>query len=242
MNFIKKIICIFILFLLIINTTFAYELESYNKNKGYNYLFFGKTKQGENEEIEPILWRVLEVDEEKAYLLSEFILFNNRIHSDEGEWNESGAKFNITEIYDILNNVFFNKAFTEEEQKMIIDSEELGKIFLVTADDIKNINYGFKNNDSRKAFGTPYALKNGLFQYIKSFGNHSPYWTRSQSSTMKYGARCTKQDGSVGYSQVIDPDKGIRPALYLDITKYEIKDGEGTLENPFIINQKNSND
>ncbi len=225
--------------ILFASSALAYELESYNKNEGYNYVKFGTAKQGENGEVEPVLWRVLEVDDEKAYLFSEYILFNNRIHPDDGEWSDSGANFKITEIYGILNNQFLNDSFSPEEQSMILESDELGKVFLVTAEDIKNINYGFPNNDSRKAFGTPYALKNGLFQYLKRFGSHSPYWTRSQSSTMKYGARCTKQDGSIGYIRVVVQNEGIRPALYLDIKNYEITEGEGTFENPFIIKSKN---
>ena len=238
-NLLKAISKTLIILLIFYSTPiFAYELEGFNKNKGYNYVKFGNFAQGEKGEILPILWRILEVDNEKAYLLSEYILFNNRIHPDDNEWSDSNAKFNITEIYNILNNKFVNEAFTEVEQDMLIEYEELGKVFLVTAEDLKNLDYGFGTNDSRKAYGTPYALNNGLFQYLKRFGSHSPYWTRSQSATMKYGARCTKQDGSIGYIRVVVQNEGIRPALYLNISKYEITEGEGTFENPFIIKFK----
>ena len=50
-------------------------LRGYNKEDGYVYLRLGQYPQTEDGGIEPILWRVLTVDDEKAYLLSEYILF-----------------------------------------------------------------------------------------------------------------------------------------------------------------------
>ena len=91
-----------------------------------------------------------------------------------------------------------------------------------------------KDND-RKAWGTEYATTHGLFVYGSSRGNHSPYWSRTQSSTNRQGARCIKSKGELGYINVITLDEGMRPACWLDMGKVVIASGEGTMENPFVL-------
>ena len=56
-------------------------LRGYSREEGYVYLTLGEYPQTEDGGVEPILWRVLETDGEKAYLLSEYILFARPMHT-----------------------------------------------------------------------------------------------------------------------------------------------------------------
>ena len=56
-------------------------LRGYSKAEGYVYLSLGEYPQTAEGGVEPILWRVLTADGEKAYLLSEYILFARSMHT-----------------------------------------------------------------------------------------------------------------------------------------------------------------
>ena len=116
--------------------------------------------------------------------------------------------------------------------------------FLLSRQDLKNKDYGFTNDQSRKAWGTPWALaqmtvnekynrtEQALFRYSADRGSHSPYWTRTQGSN-KYSANCTKSKGEIGWIRVVVQNEGCRPACYIDLEKIDITGGAGTLENPY---------
>jgi hypothetical protein len=219
------------------------SLRGYSKKDGYVYLTFGSFPQTKEGGIEPILWRVLGVKDGQAYLLSEYVLEARRIHGDEVEYNNKPTNskkpgidgdFTKTEMSLYLNGDFTDH-FTEGELALIARDDTLGLFFLASGEDLKNKNYGFTSDQSRKAWGTEYAKENGLFVYGSSRGNHSPYWTRDRSSSYKYGARCIKSKGELGYINVITLDEGMRPGCYLDMDKVIIASGEGTMEDPYVL-------
>jgi hypothetical protein len=211
------------------------EIKGYEKSTGYEYIALGVYPQTEQGEQQPIIWRVLEVTDEYAYLLCEYILFNYRVHEDYKEYEQIREAFHQTEIFSILNGEFLDSAFSPAESALLIEDQALGKIFLVDADDIKNKEYGFTDNKSRQGFGTPFAVANGLFKYRNTAHGRgsSPYWTRSPSSTLLSGVRCTKADGSIGYIRCVVMNEGIRPALRLSLTAKFY--GAGTMTDPYRI-------
>lgn len=236
-------------------------LRGYDKKAGYQYVTFGRFPQEVDGTVKPILWRVLDVNEERAYLLSEYVLFGNRIDPDDVYYQKIEGDFAQTEMYRLLNGpfdgdpisleeqkalnakerlgyayiaetCFVDTAFSEEEKAMIAEDETLGKVFLASADDLKNKAYGFVSSKARQAYGTAYAFETGLFEYQ----NHtSPYWTRSQSVSYKYATRCTKVDGDLGYIRCVVMNEGCRPALYLNLNGLNILSGSGTFEDPFVL-------
>lgn len=240
-------------------------LRGYVKDKGYVYVEFGAYPQGENGEVEPILWRVLEVDGQRAYLLSEYVLMNNRVHPSDEEYIFFGGAFNRTEVFALLNGPydeqlyaqgdvrapgeqvwtqpFVEQAFTQEERAQLQSSEELGTVFLPAAEDINNADYGFTTPASRQGYGTPYALKDGGYGTDKSltdglfqYGNgSSPYWTRSQSKSYDYATRCTKVDGKLGYIRCVVMNEGLRPGVYLKLGGVRVAGGLGTKDAPYKI-------
>lgn len=219
----------------------AVSLSGYTKEAGYHYVALGSYPKEADGTVAPILWRILSVEDGYAYLLSEYVLFAHRVHEDYKEYEGFEGAFNRTEIFGILNGTFLETAFTKDEQEMLVFDEELGRVFLVDANDIKNKAYGFSSNKERQGFGTPYALANGLFKYRNTAHGRSssPYWTRTRSTTLASGVRCTKADGSVGYIRCVVMDEGIRPAIRLKLTNGEIATvlGNGTLANPYVLSK-----
>ena len=137
-------------------------------------------KADEEDEKEPIKWRVLSVDGDEAFIVSEQAL-------DCKEYNE---KFEAIDWEDCtlrnwLNTEFINTAFTSTEQTAINERNELtknmnstdmgannntvNKIYLLSKEDICNIVYGFNNefdpsssdsvkSETRQCNLTQYAL------------------------------------------------------------------------------------
>lgn len=261
----KKALLLVLLAALLLTAVFPASadmaLRGYDKKEGYQYISFGHFPQEADGTVKPIIWRVLDVGEEHAYLLSEYVLFGNRIDPDDVHYQEINGDFSKTEMFRLLNGpyegnpisveeqkalnakerlgyayiaetCFADTAFTEEEKAMIAEDETLGKVFLASADDLKNKDYGFVSSKARQAYGTAYAYETGLFEYQ----NHtSPYWTRSQSISYKYATRCTKVDGDLGYIRCVVMNEGCRPAIRLLLADLKIKGGSGSLEDPFTL-------
>ena len=191
----------------------------------------------------PILWRVVTVEDGRGYLLSEYVLEARRIHGAYKEFANKPANktkpgfdgdYSQTEMALYLNGEFMQN-FTEGELALIAPDAEMGCFFLLSADDLKNKDYGFVSNESRKAWGTDYAKENGLFVYRVARGSHSPYWTRTQSTSNVKAARCTKSQGELGYMTVDREDEGMRPACWLRLEQIRIDSGSGTMEDPFTL-------
>ena len=237
------------------------ELRGYDKKEGYQYVLLGDFPQEADGTSKPILWRVLSVENQQAYLLSEYVLFNNRVHPDDQAYIDFKAAFNQTEMFTLLNGPFEgnplpkeeqdelkkherlgrvhiaevsfkDEAFSIEEQAMLVCDDELGMVFLASADDLKNRAYGFASGKDRKAYGTEYAEENGLFVYQNG---SSPYWTRSQSQSHAYGTRCTKVDGELGYIRCVVMNEGCRPAVRLNLNGLTVSSGSGTKDDPFVF-------
>ena len=149
-------------------------LRGYTKADGYVYLNLGQYKQTADGGVRPILWRVLTVDEEKAYLLSEYILFARALHNDRNEYARFKGDFAQTELCNYLNTTFAEEAFTETEMSMLLPCENFGKVFLVTREDMKNTDIGLgawtskkdptlkqiEENPAVRAWGTEWAIQN----------------------------------------------------------------------------------
>ena len=220
------------------------ELRGWDKKEGYVYLTLGTFPQTKEGERMPILWRILSAEDNRILILSEYVLEARRIHGDYKEYaNKPTDKkkpgfdgdYTKTEAAFYLNGEF-TENFAAGELALIVPDEQLGTFYLLAADDLKNKDYGFVSNESRKAWGTDYAIENGLFKYRPVRGSHSPYWTRTQSTSNKQGARCIKSQGEIGYINVITEDEGLRPACCLDTSKVTILSGTGTKEDPFVLN------
>lgn len=239
-----RMIALLLAFMLLVPmATAEEELRGYDKKDGYVYLTLGAFPQTENGDVQPILWRVLQVKDGRAYILSEYVLEARRIHGDYKEYANKptnkknpgfAGDFTQTEMALYLNGEF-TANFTEAELALLAPDETLGMFTLLSSDELKDKNLGFAKDNDRKAWGTEYATTHGLFVYGSARGNHSPYWSRTQSSTNTQGARCIKSKGELGYINVITEDEGMRPACWLNMEKIVILSGTGTMEDPFVL-------
>ena len=192
---------------------------------------------------DPILWRVLTVDEEKAYLCSEYVLFCRPVHPSMAEYREIGADFGNTELSHYLNEVFAQEAFTAEELNMLLPFETFGKVFLLSVADAKNksIGLGQASSDGAvlnnlKAWPTEYCARMQVTYVTKTkFGAHVVYWLRDQSKSDKRHATKSRDNGRVGHLHCDAEDVGVRPAVHLDLSAFEITGGSGTKTDPYTL-------
>ena len=227
----------------------AQLLLPYAPATGYTYVTLGRYPQTAEGEVRPILWRVLRVDGEKAYLCSEYILFARPMHPSLKEYRDVlKGDFGQTELCHYLNTVFAEEAFTGEEMGMLLPCENFGKVFLLDASDVTDRSIGMgretnmkKDGPGLRAWGTEFAIKNNrgdrakerLYVFQKKYGAHSPYWVRNQSTSDGRHARCTKDGGQLGHIEVARENEGVRPAIYLALSGLRITGGAGTMEDPY---------
>ena len=193
-----------------------------------DYVTFGSYPQTEaGTDKTPIEWLVLEVQDNKALLISQNVLdwqaYNN---FRENVWETC-----ILRVW--LNSVFLEKAFTTKEQDVIIETEvdnsknQGYKGFTTiegnsTKDHLFLLSYAelfkYLPNDSDKICNlTDYALKNG---YIKSRNgyqdNGTGWWLRSSLSHNRGVAGSVSNRDGVYFSDVLY-SFGIRPALWINL-------------------------
>lgn len=203
---------------------FVFEADAAGYQVG-KIIKFGSYPQSRNTDgtfkVEPIEWRILSVDTDGIFVVSEKILDTYKFHNCEPfpTWAKS-------KIRTWLNSDFYNKAFSVSEKAKIatshIRTEDYGgydggtdtcdKIFLLSCSDILNTDYGFENittwSDTRIAKATDYARYNSV---NVDFNN---WWLRSPS---KYDKEHASAISYVGYvsTVLVDYPVGVRPAMVI---------------------------
>lgn len=202
------------------------ELHGYDG--AYQYVAFGTYPHTKEGGVQPIVWRVLQVQNDVAYLLSDQIIDVKRIDGDQ--WNYKG--WLSSELHAWMQEDFIQAAFTVEEQQALHADDELGRASLPSSDDIKNKAFGFVNDKSRFFYGTEYAFSQGLYSYTR--GKYSPIFTRTVSSK-PHAHRSTKVDGSIGFIGVESDDLGFLPVIWLDTSKVQVQSGSGSQMDPLML-------
>lgn len=223
-------------------TTPAVSSESYQSNNGFligtAYWF----------KYEPVQWTVLKEEEGVAFLLCDMILdaqaYQNERTDVDGTYYTTfnGAPDGIyannyaySTIRSWLNDTFYETAFTELEQQIILtttvknDIQSTGdtdnpyvcqdtqdKIFLLSAKDVMNAEYGFSTeptlDETRKKAPTPYAQAQGAYKSWM-FGN-GMWYLRSPYGNTSIDVRGIGA-GSVAYDRSDITCIGTVPALQI---------------------------
>lgn len=146
---------------------------------------FGNYPQGANDEVMPITWRILHHDSDGYLVVAEQGL-------DCRPYNEQRCSITWAEctLRHWLNNEFFNKAFSPEEQSLIKTaniSNNAGPstddhIFLLSFDEVESF---FADDKDREAKPTAYAIKNNAC--TDTVGN-AWWWLRSRGGISSYAA------------------------------------------------------
>jgi ribosomal protein S27AE len=181
--------------------------------------------------VDPVLWRVLDVRDDEALLLTDKVISVKDFNADQktGKWAESYAR-------DWLNVRFFNRAFTPEEQKWIkherLDNKTTAhktakkfagedsqdSLFLLShADAIKRA-YGFsivteKRDPERRATATDYAKALGATTNAdEENAAFTHWWLRSPGTTAR-SAACVEPNGKINLLFGVNQKLGIRAAI-----------------------------
>lgn len=189
----------------------------------YDYLYLGRYPQIGDDD--PILWRVLTVQDGQALLLSEKILDAHRYDTSSKTWEGS-------ELKTWLNNDFISTAFNLQERAAIVNSTERGKVFPLLEDDLKKPEYGFTSNETdpkRSAIPTEHALGRA----VDSRNGKSIYYTRTPGDGDNMVAVTSK--GMLSLAGIERDDLGIRPAIWIRTSEFSISKGDGSLQQPYIL-------
>ena len=204
---------------------------------------FGKYEQDNNLKNGPeeIQWMILDVEDGKALLLSKYGLDSMLFHDTRED-----VTWETCDLRKWLNKTFFQKAFSEEEQKVILtttvensttkgdfsgiydqedrpDTED--KIFLLS---YTEVNYYFgvtKSNGRTQARMSPtaYAAAQGAEKtnWFKTSEKEAVgwWWLRSSGSRKIY-AEYVEIGGGLYYHYVNYPHGCVRPAFWIDLNAY----------------------
>lgn len=170
---------------------------------------FGQYKQ-ENT-IEDIIWTVLDMDDEKAIIISNKILDCQPyiIGNQKVKWQQS-------HIRRWLNNTFYLMAFSKDEQEIILSvqiDEELDKtgcvdchdkVLLLTCEEAKKY---FKYDEDRLSEPTEYAVSLGA--------KTGDWWLKSGSYCE--GTYDESTGGEISWCNTYSCYRGVRPCLWIKI-------------------------
>lgn len=200
--------------------------------KGDKEYRFGSYSQDKNGKREPLLWRVLDIDEKnnRALLITEKLVDCHQYHTEFKDitWEEC-------DLRRWLNHEFIDQAFTDSERTKIAeveirnpDNDTYGtkggnatrdRVFALSVDEAEKF---FKDDVERRAAVTPYANSHGSYAnseyHLPGGGPTGRWWLRSPGYGGDYASR-VHTDGEVGrYGlRVGYVDVSVRPALWLNL-------------------------
>ncbi len=206
-----------------------------------DYVYFGRYEQDNDyaNGTEPILWRVLEVNEDSVLLLSDVCL-EQRYYNDtyqEVTWEDSTLR-------KWLNSVFLDKAFNGAERdalqkctvKTIVERENGTQeeiltedyAYLLSIEEITNTAYGFYTNPevgaiSRRAYATEYAIVNNGYRHEDS---GTCWWLRDNGISLKHSAYVFVAGGITTDYFTGRRNDGVRPLIRLDLSKISFAETE----------------
>ena len=193
-------------------------------------VFFGRYPQGAEGEVQPIEWQVLEVRENRALLLSRYVLDMQPFHSETGcvRWID-------TTVCQWLRETFLPTAFSREEQAeihhpdpkadpnedfltwLLLGGEERidDPVFLLSTEEVGQY---FPNDIGHYHTGsaarmTPWV--GATYPDVSQVNGNVCWWLRSSSSQYPYASIVSPVD-TLGAS-LVDPDnrQGVRPAIWV---------------------------
>lgn len=189
---------------------------------------------------EPITWRVLDVQAEKAFLMANLVLDSQDYH-----YSTSNRTIGVSTVYannyehshirSWLNDTFYNTAFNAAEKAKILTTtvdnsvastgystnqyacaNTSDKVFLLSYAEATSATYGLNTDASRQLQPSAYAQSQGVCTYTSN-GN-SYWWLRSPGNYVAYNVSLVSNDGRVRYLiNVYDTSRGVVPALWISL-------------------------
>lgn len=242
----KLLACLLILMTILMSCGACAELRGYVKGSGYVYVTLGEYPYEKDGTIQPVLWRILTIDDENyGFLLTEYIIDTCQVINEtdqkviDAHSYRRISDYSESDIYVTLNTTVIQDLFSDSG---VIDTlrelEGKGKLIIPTSDEFLTAAYGFSHSrwdpqPSHKATGTPYAIKvRGLWADDR---NYAPYWANEIKDPRDYKLQLVGYDGHLSYGAYTRVNVGIRPAVWANLDCYEIESGEGTKKSPYVL-------
>lgn len=197
--------------------------------KGDRNVLFGNYPQGENEEVEPLAWRVLDTKEGKALLLTEKLI--DRVAYNDHEKNVTWEKCTLREW---LNSEFIGRAFNDDERARILETTNynfdnpkygteggevtVDRVFILSIDEA---NKYFDKKEDRMAIPTRYALTRGGYEStaLEIKGTRTGWWFLRSPGGSRSAAAAIETDGAIYLigSNVDNFSAIVRPAIWVEL-------------------------
>lgn len=245
----KKMLCMLTIIVLVcpaVCMADTQKIRGYDKAQGgYCYVTYGNYPYEEDGSEQAVLWRVLDVRDNDAFLLTEYIVDLYYTHWD----SEAYYKFKSwqdSDLYVYLNGAFAERMFSDSERAALVaDSLDQSLVAVMHVDDVRNTAYGFADNNSRLCKGTPYArthvLEVNTGTKVKKYNlytykdKNSPWFLREKSTEAKMQQREVLNEGKLGRVGCTNADVGVRPCVHLDLSLTGITGGSGTKDDPYRL-------
>ena len=174
--------------------------------KAGDHVYFGSYPQPADGTAQPIEWRVLDIRDGKALMISEYLLDAHKYDSQSNEWENN-------ELRAWLNDEFLNNAFAPEEREML-NGIEGDKVSLLTLTESRKY---FSDNDDRIGITTAYARKNGA-DYSEG-DNSGWWWLRSRGMHGSHASVVLESGRVYDYGNVIGYNDGcVRPVILASLS------------------------
>ena len=196
----------------------------------------GDGKADQNDQKEPIKWRVLSVNGNDAFLLADQNLDSklyNKIYTD--------VTWATCTLRTWLNGIFLNTAFTSAEQVAIKNTTVVNednpyfgteggenttdKVYLLSIAEASNTAYGFNGefrteSETREAKNTAYAKECGAWTSTSTeYEGNGYWWLRSPGSYSDFASNVCDTGYGDDYGYFVDSvSTAVRPALHLNLS------------------------
>ncbi len=224
----------------------AEGLRGYVKGEKYQYVQLGRYPYEADGTEAPVLWRVLDVTDGKALLLTEHVIDTQQaIFEKDKRKIEKGdyrriASYEESDLFAWLNTTALETLMGEDPLRDALVAEANGsKLFILNMEEFLNRNYGFaatrwSEQPSRQAKGTPYAIESrGL--YVDRAYHTSCYWVATIKGPKATHLALVGYNGHISWGGYTRQNVGLRLSVRLDMSQVEIIGGAGTAEDPFLL-------
>ncbi|MBR5301516.1 MAG: hypothetical protein IKU38_01605 [Clostridia bacterium] len=238
------------------------------KTRKYQYATFGVYPYEKDGTMAPVLWRVLgrgiaaeddvigreqydhmakkyanrdeftQENDDVFLLMTEYIIDTVLYHPVRDTAEGPGLDYADTNVKNVLCNEILPLMLTPQEQRVLVEMPGRGLLSLPSRrGEMFHPDYGFVEEDftvlkRRSTTGTPYAYAQGLRRIA---GDYSWYWTTDWRAP---GRRWIVGDNGHISVSGLDREGGIRPICYVHADMLRISGGDGTKDNPFILEVK----
>ena len=194
-------------------------------------LRYGAFPQGSKGEIQPLMWRVLAVEKDKALIITEQLIDTMQYNSfsDDITWEQCSLRF-------WLNNTFITSAFGGSLPRRVMvttndnpDNPKHGteggaptedKVFLLSVEEAEKY---FKDNADRMAGVTEYAQKQGAWvsnDYLLPNGEKAGLWWLRSPGYISHTASRVLINGDINShgGSIVRENVAVRPAMWISTT------------------------